>query len=60
MCYRFVLSNPHVDVCLMAPSNLKQLDENLNAIRQGPLSGDELRFMQDFGDAVHNSNKWFR
>jgi aryl-alcohol dehydrogenase-like predicted oxidoreductase len=59
LCYRFVLSNPHVDVCLMAPSNLKQLEEDLSAIRQGPLSDDEMRFMQDFGDAVHNSKKWF-
>jgi aryl-alcohol dehydrogenase-like predicted oxidoreductase len=59
MCYRFVLSNPHVDVCLMAPSNLKQLEENLSAIRQGPLSDEEMRWMQDFGDAVHSSKKWF-
>jgi aryl-alcohol dehydrogenase-like predicted oxidoreductase len=59
MCYRFVLSNPHVDVCLTAPNNLRQLEENLNAIRQGPLADDEMRFMQDFGDAVYNRKKWF-
>jgi aryl-alcohol dehydrogenase-like predicted oxidoreductase len=34
--YRFVLSNPHVDVCLTAPSNLSQLEENLAAVRRGP------------------------
>ena len=59
MCYRFVLSNPHVDVCLKAPSNLKQLEENLAAIRQGPLAEDEMQFMREFGDAVHRSKKWF-
>jgi len=59
MCYRFVLSNPNVDVCMMAPSNLKHVEENLSAIRQGPLAADEMQFMRDFGDAVHRSRKWF-
>jgi len=59
MCYRFVLSNPHVDVCMMAPSNLKHLDENLAAIREGPLPEEEMQFMRGFGDAVHQAQKWF-
>jgi len=59
MCYRFVLSNPHVDVCLTAPSNIKQLKENLVAFRQGPLGEDEMEFMRKFGDAVHHRKKWF-
>jgi aryl-alcohol dehydrogenase-like predicted oxidoreductase len=59
MCYRFVLSNPHVDVCLSAPVNGKQLEENLAAMRQGPLAEDEMRFMREFGDAVYRSKKWF-
>src|SRR6185436_10022122 len=29
MCYRFVLSNPAVDVCLTAPSNLREFEANL-------------------------------
>jgi aryl-alcohol dehydrogenase-like predicted oxidoreductase len=52
MCYRFVLSNPAVNVCLMAPDSLRQFDENLEEIRQGPLDEAEMRFMRDFGDAV--------
>lgn len=60
MCYRFVLSNPHVDVCMTAPSNGKQLEENLAAIRQGLLSDEEMRFMREFGEAVHRAQKWFR
>jgi aryl-alcohol dehydrogenase-like predicted oxidoreductase len=59
MCYRFVLSNPHVDVCLTAPSNAKQLQENLAAMREGPLSREEMIFMRRFGDAVHDTRKWF-
>jgi aryl-alcohol dehydrogenase-like predicted oxidoreductase len=59
MCYRFVLSNPHVHVCLNAPSNEKQLLENLAAVRQGPLEEEEIQFMRAFGDAVHARRKWF-
>jgi aryl-alcohol dehydrogenase-like predicted oxidoreductase len=59
MCYRFVLSNPHVHVCMTAPSNIKQFQENLAAANQGPLSVEELDFMRDFGDAVYQSAKWF-
>jgi len=57
--YRFVLSNPHVDVCLTAPSNARQLEQNLAALEQGPLSDEEMDFMRRFGDAVHHTTKWF-
>jgi len=59
MCYRFVLSNPAVDVCLMAPSNRKELEQDLKAVEQGPLNGEEMRFMREFGEAVHRSAGWF-
>ena len=59
MCYRFVLSNPNVDVCLTAPSNIKQLHENLAALDEGPLSEDDMQFMRKFGDVVHEQKKWF-
>ncbi len=59
MCYRFVLSNPNVDVCLTAPSNVKQLRENLAAIEAGPLSDEDMQFMRTFGDAVHAQKKYF-
>ncbi len=58
-CYRFVLSNPHVDVCLTAPRSLKEFEENLAAVRQGPLDEEEMRFMREFGDAVYRRYKWF-
>ena len=59
MCYRFVLSNPNVDVCMTCPSNLKQLEENLTAIRQGPMPEEEMQFMREFGDTVYRAKKWF-
>ena len=59
MCYRFVLSNPNVHVCLTAPTNTKQLEENIAALREGPLCEEDLQFMRKFGDAVHRTRKWF-
>ena len=59
MAYRFVLSDPHVDACLTAPSNERQLRENLSAIQRGPLDEDEMRFIRQFGDVVHENQKWF-
>lgn len=58
-CYRFVLTNPHVDVCMMAPTNEKQFISNLKEINKGPLSQDEMDFMLKFGDAVYNRKQWF-
>lgn len=52
-CYRFCLSNPHVDVTLTGPASTAQLDENLAAIERGPLTADEAVWMRDFGRAVH-------
>ncbi|MBU8933936.1 MAG: aldo/keto reductase [candidate division Zixibacteria bacterium] len=58
-CYRFVLSNPNVDVCMMAPSNQKQLEHNLTTLEEGPLSDEDMEFMKQFGDRVHHTRKWF-
>jgi aryl-alcohol dehydrogenase-like predicted oxidoreductase len=52
-CYRFCLSNPHVDVVLTGPANAQQLDENLAAIARGPLSDEENTWMRAFGKVVH-------
>ena len=57
--YRFVLSNPHVDVCLTAPSNAEQLEANLAAVHAGPLSDDDMAYLRDFGDTVHRTAGWF-
>lgn len=60
-CYRFVLSNPDVNVCLTAPSSLAQFEANLRAVRQGPLDPDHHEYLRNFGDAVRQSanRRWF-
>ncbi len=58
-CYRFVLSNPNVDVCMTAPKNAKEFDENLAGVRRGGLDDHDMSFMKMFGDAVYHRQKWF-
>jgi aryl-alcohol dehydrogenase-like predicted oxidoreductase len=57
MCYRFVLSNPAVHVCMMAPGNLQQFEQNLAGIRQGPLTEEDVHFMRSFGAMVAKQAK---
>ena len=52
-CYRFALTSPHVSVCLSGPATLAQLDENLAALKKGPLSDEEMAWMREFGKVVH-------
>jgi len=35
------------------------LQENLRALEQGPLRGEEMAFMREFGDVVHRRGAWF-
>lgn len=52
-CYRFCLSSPHVDVVLCGPKDRAQLEQNLAALDQGPLTPDEEDRMRRFGKVVH-------
>jgi len=58
-CYRFVLSNSKVQVCLTAPRNANEFEQNLTALEAGPLDESDLAFMREFGEAVHQTKKWF-
>lgn len=59
-CYRFCLSNPHVDVVLTGPKNLQQLQENLHDLRdKGPLSEEENRWIREYGQVVHKASSRF-
>ena len=51
--YRFVLSNPSVDVCMTGPRNEAQMRENLRVLDSGPMSEAELARMRRIGDFVH-------
>ena len=52
-CYRFVLSNPSVDVCMMGARNLKQMQENLKTLDHGPMTEEELKRMRRIGDYIY-------
>ena len=53
-CYRFVLSNPTVDVCMMGARNIQQMRENLDILDQGPLSEDETDRMVRIGNYIYS------
>lgn len=52
-CYRFVLSNPNVDVCMTGPKNREQMQEALQTLERGPLSEEEMNWMKRVGDYLH-------
>jgi len=51
-CYRYVLTRPEVDVCPTGPADAAQMDQALEALRLGPMTEDELAWMQRVGRAV--------
>ncbi|MCP4897795.1 MAG: aldo/keto reductase [bacterium] len=52
-CYRFCLTNPTVSVVLTGPKTREQLQANLDGVKRGPLSEDEMKWMREFGAVVH-------
>jgi aryl-alcohol dehydrogenase-like predicted oxidoreductase len=60
-CYRFALSSPRVDLCMMGPASERELDEGLRALALGPLYGEELARARRVGDWVHaHASRLFR
>jgi hypothetical protein len=51
-CYRFVLSNPDVDVCATGPTLAAHVDEAIAARELGPMTADELAWMRRVGVEV--------
>ncbi|MBC8418272.1 MAG: hypothetical protein H8E10_06725 [Desulfobacterales bacterium] len=59
-CYRFVLTNPAVDVCMCGPKDTAQMREALRTLELGPLNDDELERIRRIGDHVHDhAGKFF-
>lgn len=52
-CYRFVLSNPAVDVCMTGSRTLEMMRENLETLESGPLSPDEMERIRRIGDHIY-------
>ena len=56
-CYRFVLSNPAVDVCMMGVKTAEQMRQNLAVLDGGPMGGAELERMRRIGDFIYRPKK---
>ena len=58
LCYRFVLSNPHVHLVLTGPKNREQLMMNFRAIQQGALTPQELDWIRKYGKLIRSKRKF--
>ena len=56
-CYRFVLSNPAVDVCMSGAKTAEEMRENLALLETGPMTGAETERMRRIGDFVHRRKR---
>ena len=56
-CYRFVLSNPNVDVCMTGPGSIAEMREALTALDQGLLKPEEMQRVQRIGDYVRDNSR---
>jgi len=52
-CYRFVLSNPAVDVCLTGTKTIEQMRQNLAVLDSGPMMPEELARLRKIGMHMH-------
>lgn len=58
LCYRFVLSNPHVHLVLTGPGNREQLMMNFRAMEQGALTAEELAWIRQYGKRIKAKKKF--
>jgi aryl-alcohol dehydrogenase-like predicted oxidoreductase len=58
LCYRFVLSNPHVHLVLTGPKNREQLMMNFRAMRQGILTQEELNWIRQYGILIRSKKRF--
>ena len=54
-CYRFVLSNPSVDVCMCGPKDVLQMRTALRSLDLGPLDEEKMETVRQIGDHVHRT-----
>lgn len=52
-CYRFVLSNRAVDICMTGARTHEMMRENLETLDSGPLSEEEMARIRRIGDHVY-------
>lgn len=51
-CYRFVLSQPRVDLCMMGPRSLEEFEAGVSALEGGPVTAEERERIVRIGDFV--------
>jgi predicted aldo/keto reductase-like oxidoreductase len=51
--YRFVLSNPAVDVCMIGTNSLQQMREDLKVLDFGPLNQEEMNDIRSTGEYLY-------
>ncbi|MCX6622631.1 MAG: aldo/keto reductase, partial [Acidobacteria bacterium] len=56
-CYRFVLGQPKVDVCMTGPASAAHVEESLRALELGPLDPDELARIRAIGDKMYGKSR---
>jgi predicted aldo/keto reductase-like oxidoreductase len=52
-CYRFVLSNPAIDVCMSGARTLDEMRQNLKLLEQVPMKEEEIHRMRCIGDHLY-------
>jgi len=57
LCYRFVLSSPHVHVAITGPKDRAQLKANLDCMQQGPLSDEQMAWVREYGRQLKSKKK---
>ena len=58
-CYRFVLSNPMVDICMCGPRDMSQMREALTALELGRLEIEDMERIKKIGEHVHSTSGGF-
>jgi aryl-alcohol dehydrogenase-like predicted oxidoreductase len=54
-CYRYCLAQPAVKTILTAPETVEELEDDLSALKAGPMSREEIEKWSAFGDLVYGS-----
>ncbi|MFC1513736.1 aldo/keto reductase [candidate division KSB1 bacterium] len=52
--YRFVLSNPNVDLCMTGAANEEQMDDALTVLDKGPLNEEEMERIRRIGSYIYD------
>jgi aryl-alcohol dehydrogenase-like predicted oxidoreductase len=58
-CYRFALTNPAVDLCLMGPRSVSDLEHAFSEVEKGPFTPEEVAWMKRVGQAKYRKPAWF-